>query len=220
VFFDNPFRPTLVVDNDDSEPQRARHAGIFSNPYPPRRFDPFGGNWDYDENPETRTAAAAKALDQAERDLADARERSAAAEKKRERSAQVEREATLTERKRILAILDSPVGQRNRRLAERVALETISSAEECIAALEGYERERAAAAIIRAGRTARGEDPYTPIVAGPTQHTVKMTPEGIIAAGKRARGELPCDSHSGPKTMVKATAEDILVAAKKARGEA
>jgi hypothetical protein len=148
VIFDNPFRPMLVVDNDDGSSPRSRHAGIFSNPYSPRMFDPLGGNWHYDDTPKARTEAASKALAQAERDLSDARERSAEADRKRERNAKLEREATLTERERIVSILSSPVGLRNPELAKRVALECISPADECIAALEDDERTRAVQAIV------------------------------------------------------------------------
>jgi hypothetical protein len=217
VIYNNPFQPFLAVDNDgDDTPRATRHAGIFSSSYAPRRFDPFAAAWSYDETPATRTAAAAKALDQAERDLADARARSAEADRKKERNSQIERAATLTERQRLIDILFSPVGLRNPSIAKRVAFETISPSAECIAALEGYERERAVEAIISAGRRARGEDPYAePIIPGPRQSTVKMNPEDIIAAGKRRRGQAAEDTMPPEGSL----AWQIVMAARRARGQ-
>jgi hypothetical protein len=201
-------RPTLVVDNGDDAPRATRHAGIFSNKYAPRMFDPFG-NVNY-------VGAAAKALDQAERDLADARARSAEADRKKERNSEIERAATLTERQRLIDILFSPVGLRNPSIAKRVAFETSSPSAECIAALKGYERENAVRAIVHAARRARGEDPHgEPIIPGPRQSTVKMNPEDIIAAGKRRRGQAAEDTMPPEGSL----AWQIVMAARRARGQ-
>jgi hypothetical protein len=128
-------------------------------------------------------ALAKKALEIAERDF----------EANKKRHAQLEHEATMTERKRIVAILYSPVALRHPRIAKRVALESDSPAHEAIEALEQYERENAAS-------------------------NAKATADLIIRAGRKARGELPCDVHAGPKNLVKVTSEEILAAARKARG--
>jgi hypothetical protein len=211
VIYNNPFQPFLAVDNDDT-PRATRH----SSSYAPRRFDPFGGDWSYDDTPESRTAAAAKAIDQAERDLADARKRSAAADRRNERSAQVEREATLAERSRLVSILTSPVAVRHPLIAKKVAFESNSPADECISALEQYERDNTVRAIVHAARLARGEDPHSePIIAGPKQHAIKMTPEAIEAASKRRRGEIVEDTMP-PKGSL---AWHIVMAARKARGQ-
>ena len=189
MIFGNPFLPQLVVDNDDT-PRATRHAGIFSNKYAPRRFDSFGSV--HDDAQETRTEAAAKALDAAEHELAAARQRTADADRKNERRAQLEREATLAERKRIVAILTSPVALRHPRIAKRVALESDSPADEAIAALEQYERENAAS-------------------------SAKAMADKIVHAGNVRRGLADAPVTAGPKRFVKAAAEEILAAARKAR---
>jgi hypothetical protein len=192
VIFDNPFLPHLVVDNDgDDTPRATRHAGIFSNKYAPRRFDPFG-SVHYHDAQETRTEAAAKALDAAERDLAAARQRTADADRKNERRARLEREATLTERSRILTILKSSVAARHPGLAKRVALESDSPADEAIAAMEEYERESAA-------------------------NSAKAMSDKIVHAGNVRRGLADAPVIVGPKVFVKTTAEEIIEAGKKAR---
>jgi hypothetical protein len=177
VIFRSPFQPFLAVDNDD-EPVRSRQADAF------RPFAPFA----------SRTEAAAKALEQAERDLEASRHRSAEADRKNERRAQLEKEATLAERKRIVAILTSPVALRHPRIAKRVALESDSPADEAIAALEQYERENAAS-------------------------RAKSTADLIVLAGKKMRGEIPCDVNAGPKKFTKFSAEEILAAARKRDGK-
>jgi hypothetical protein len=183
VIYNNPFqpfRPFLEVDNDD-EPPRARQA---------KAFDPFAPF-----TSRTRNEMATKALEQAERDLEGARKRAEEADRKRERSAKLEREATLAERKRILAILDAPVSRRHPRIAARVALESDSPAREAIAALEQYERENAA-------------------------REATSLADKIVHMGKVRRGEADAPvTGVGPKVLVRATAEAILQAAARARGE-
>ena len=179
MIFHNPFQPFLAVDNDDT-PVRPRQAAAF------RPFDPFT----------SRAALAAKALEQAERDLEASRHRSAEADRKNERRARLEKEATLAERKRIVAILTSPVALRHPRIAQRVALESDSPAHEAVEAMERYERESAASrakstaeAIVHMGRVRRGEVAAPVTGVGP-KVLVKMTPEDILAAGRKARGEV------------------------------
>jgi hypothetical protein len=169
VIYNNPFQPFLAVDNDDTT-VRSRQADAF------RPFAPFT----------SRTALATKALDQAERDLEGARNRASVADEKRREK--LEHEATMAEKKRIVAILTSPVAARLSSLAKRVAIESNSPAHEAIEALEQYERESAA-------------------------NSAKAASDLIILAGRKARGELPCDVNAGPKTPIKATAESILAAA-------
>jgi hypothetical protein len=177
VIFGNPFLPQLVVDNDDT----------------PRRFDSFGSV--HADAQETRTEAAAKALDASEHELAAARQRTADADRKNERRAHLEREATIAERKRIVSILTAPVALRHPRIAKRVALESDSPADECIAVLEQYERDNAAS------RT-------------------KSTADLIVLAGQMRRGEVAATvTGAGPKVLVKATSEEIIAAGRKARGE-
>ena len=174
MIFNNPFRPVLAVDNDDT-PVRSRQAAF-------RPFSPFA----------SRNALATKALDQAERDLEAARERASIADEKRRQK--LEHEATMAERTRILTILTSPVALRHPRIAKRVALESDSPAREAIEALEQYERETAASnakakadAIIRAGEMRRGLID-APITAGPKK-LVTTTSEEILAAARKARGQ-------------------------------
>jgi hypothetical protein len=172
VIYNNPFQPFLAVDNDET-PVRSRQADAF------RPFAPFT----------SRTALATKALDQAERDLEGARNRASVADEKRREK--LEHEATLAERSRILTILKSSVAARHPRLAKRVALESDSSADEAIEALEQYERENAAS-------------------------DAKSTAELIVEMGKVRRGEAAAPvTGAGPKVFVKATAESILAAARK-----
>ena len=165
---------------------------VVRNPFNPFMVEPASPPTTV-ANLERRAEMATKALEQAERDLETARNRAAAAdEKRRER---MEREGTLAERKRLMTILFSPVSLRHPRIAKRFAFESDSPADEAIEALEQYERENAA-------------------------NSAKAASDLIILAGRKARGELPCDVNAGPKTMAKATAELILAAARKARGEA
>ena len=164
MIYNNPFQPFLAVDNDDT-PVRSRQADAF------HPFTPFA----------SRTELATKALEQAERDLEASRHRSAEADRKNERRARLEKEATLAERKRIVAILTSPVALRHPRIAKRVALESDSPADEAIAALEQYERENAAS-------------------------NAKATSDLIILSGRKARGELPCEVTAGPKNFVRMSA--------------
>jgi hypothetical protein len=125
-------------------------------------------------------ALAKNALEIAERDF----------EANKKRHAQLEHEATMTERKRIVAILYSPVALRHPRIAKRVALESDSPAHEAIEALEQYERENAAS-------------------------NAKSLADQIVHMGSVRRGEAEATVTAGPKVFVKATAEGILAAAKK-----
>jgi hypothetical protein len=100
------------------------------------------------------------------------------------------RQATLAERERIKTILTNPISARQPRLAVDYAFKTDDPAEKAIAMMEASDRD-----------------------------STKSAADLIILAGRKARGELPCDVNAGPKTPVNATAESILAAARKARGE-
>lgn len=174
MIFHNPFQPFLAVDNDDT-PVRSRQADAF------RPFAPFT----------SRTALATKALDQAERDLEGARNRASVADKKRREK--LEHEATMAERKRIVAILASPVAARLSSFAKRVAIESDLPADEAVAALEQYEREKDASSakamadqIVHMGQVRRGLAAATVTGAGPKVF-VKTSAEEIVAAAAKAR---------------------------------
>ena len=95
---------------------------------------------------ERRATMAARALAQAEDDLSTEKTRRGMAtedDARAERISRIEREAILTERKRILAILDAPVAVRRPRLARKF-IESDVPARDTIEAMEGYERESAA----------------------------------------------------------------------------
>ena len=145
-------------------------------------------------NLERRAEMAARALEQAERDLAAARQRTPVEDddddRKKERLAKWEREGALDERERIRAILTSPIAARQPRLAEKFALESDAPARDAVAAMEAADRDAAA------GRA-------------------KSTAELIVEMGKVRRGEVAAPVTAGPKILVRATAESILAAAKK-----
>ena len=140
---------------------------------------------------------AARALAQAEDDLSAEKTRRGMTtedDARAERISRIEREAILTERKRILAILDAPVAVRQPRLARKF-VDSAVPAREAVDGMEQYERENAASRakstadlIVLAGQMRRGEV-STPVTGAGPKVLVKMTPEGIILAGKKARGE-------------------------------
>jgi hypothetical protein len=148
-------------------------------------------------NLERRATMAARALAQAEDDLdTEKRRRGMAAEDdaRAERISRVGREATMTERKRILTILDAPVAVRQPRLARKF-VDSAVPAREAIEAMEDYERENAAS-------------------------NAKATADKIVHMGKVRRGEVDAPvTGVGPKNLIRATSEDILRAAARARGE-
>jgi hypothetical protein len=149
-------------------------------------------------NLEKRAEMAAKALEQAERDLAAARQRTPVEDddddRKKERLAKWEREGTLAERERIKTILTSPVALRQTRLAEAYAFDSDDTAEKAIAMMEAADRADA-------------------------ESSAKATAGLIVLAGKKMRGLIPCDVNAGPKKFTKFTAEDILAAARKRDGK-
>jgi hypothetical protein len=185
VIYNNPFQPFLAVDNDD-EPVRSRQA---------KAFDPFAPF-----TSRTRTEIAARALEQAERDLAAARQRTPVEDddddRKKERLAKWKREGTLAERERIKTILTSPVALQQPRLADTFAFKSDIPAAEAIAAMEA-----------QAPR------------ADATQRTARETADLITLAAKRAHGLVPCEVTAGPKVFVKMTPEAIIAAARKAHGQ-
>ena len=148
-------------------------------------------------NLERRLSMAERAAEQARTDLdAEKTRRGMATEDdaRAERIARIEREATMTERKRILAILDAPVAVRQPRLAKKF-VDSDVPARDAIEAMEGYERETAAS-------------------------RAKSTADLIVVAGQMRRGEVAARvTGAGPKAFVKTTAEEILAAGRKARGE-
>jgi hypothetical protein len=149
-------------------------------------------------NLEKRAEMAARALEQAQRDLAAARQRvpddDDDDDRKKERLAKWEREGTLAERERIKAILTAPIAARQPRLAEAYAFKSDDSAAKAIAFMEAADRADAAG-------------------------SAKATADRVIIAGKKARGELPCDVSAGPQVFVKFSAEEILAAARKRDGK-
>jgi predicted RNA-binding Zn ribbon-like protein len=141
----------------------------------------------------------AKALAQAERDLEAARQRASVDDdddRKKERLAKWERQGVLDERERIKTILTSPVAARQPHLADTFAFQSDIPAAKAIAAMEA-QAPRAAAA----------------------QRTSKETADLIVLAGQRARGLVPCEVMAGPKVFVRMTPEEIIAAAKKARSQ-
>ena len=139
-------------------------------------------------NLEKRADMAARALDQAQRDLAAARQR-VPDEDDEEMKASYRRGA-LAERERIRLILTSPVAARQTHLAEAYAFDSDDSADKAIAMMKSC-------------------------AAAASQRTAKETSDLIVLAARRARGELPCETTAGPKVFVAATVEGILAAAKK-----
>jgi hypothetical protein len=178
VIYNNPFQPFLAVDNDDT-PVKSRQA---------KAFDPFAPF-----TSRTRNEMAARALEQAEKDLEGARNRASGADEKRREK--LEREGTLAERERIKTILTSPIAARQPRLAEAYAFKSDDSAAKAIAMMESADRDAA-------------------------QSGAKSTADLIVLAGQMRRGEVAAPmTGAGPKVFVKTTAEEIIKAGKKARGE-
>jgi predicted RNA-binding Zn ribbon-like protein len=149
-------------------------------------------------NLEKRADTAARALEQAERDLEAARRRAPFEDddRKKERLAKWEREGALAERERIKSILTSPIAARQPRLADTFAFQSDIPAAEAIAAMEAQAPPAAA-----------------------SQRTAKETADLIILAGRRARGEVACEVTAGPRVFVRMTPEGIIAAAKKARSQ-
>ena len=143
-------------------------------------------------NLEKRAEMAARALEQAERDLAAARQRVPSDDDAEKKLAEWRRQGALAERERIRLILTSPAAARQTRLADVYAFETDTPAADAIAMME----------------TAS---------AAASQRSAKETSDLIVLAGRRARGELPCEVTAGPKVFVRMTSEEIISAAKKAR---
>ena len=163
-----------------------RHK-IFDNP-----FRPFAEQIAPDNRISTleqRAEKAEAALHAARRDLAAERERSGLA-------AEVDVEAARRkERKRIHAIMTSPVAALEPVAAWTFALRTDTSAKEAVELMEKS-------------------------VAELPEAIAKVTADAIVNAGKMARGEIPAPvTGVGPKTLVKTSAEQIILAGKKARGE-
>ena len=138
---------------------------------------------------------AARALAQAEDDLSTEKTRRGMAtedDARAERISRIEREAILTERKRILAILDAPVAVRRPRLARKF-IESDVPARDTIEAMEGYERENAAS-------------------------RAKSAADLIVLAGPCRRGEVAARvTGAGPKAFVKTTAEEIIASRQKSK---
>jgi hypothetical protein len=145
-------------------------------------------------NLERRAEMAARALEQAERDLAAARQRTPVEDddddRKKERLAKWEREGTLAERERIKAILTAPIAARQPRLAEAYAFKSDDSAAKAIAMMEATDRADAAS-------------------------SAKAMADKIVHMGQVRRGLAAAPVTAGPKILVRATAESILAAAKK-----
>jgi hypothetical protein len=153
-------------------------------------FRPFGEPIAPDNrisNLEQRAEKAETALHAARRDLAAERERNGLA-------AEIDvAAARRKERKRIDAIMSSPVASLMWDVASTFALKTSTPAAEAIAIMEASSEESPEAAT-------------------------KALSDQIILAGKMRRGEVPTPvAGVGPKTFVKATAEEIINAARKAR---
>jgi hypothetical protein len=145
-------------------------------------------------NLERRAEMAAQALQQARRDLEAARQRIPVEDdddKADGRYAQYRRQGALDERERIKAILTAPVAARQPRLAEAYAFKSDDSADKAIAMMEAADRADA-------------------------ESRAKTTAYLIILAGKRARGLVACEVMAGPKVFVKMTPEAIIAAARKA----
>jgi hypothetical protein len=145
------------------------------------------------ENLERRLSMAERAADQARRDLDAAKSRKGL-QGEDEKTSRWYRQAVLDERARILAILTNPIALRQPRLAEKFALESDVPARDAIAAMEENERVNAAG-------------------------SAKSLAAKIIHAGEVRRGLADAPTTAAPKRFVKATPEDILAAARKARGQ-
>ena len=135
-------------------------------------------------NLEKRADMAARALDQAQRDLAAARQR-VPDEDDEEMKASYRRGA-LAERERIRLILTSPVAARQTHLAKAYAFDSDDSADKaiammksCAAAASQRTAKETSDLIVLAGKKARGET-----TAGPKVF-VAATVEGILAAAKK-----------------------------------
>jgi hypothetical protein len=142
-------------------------------------------------NLEKRADMAARALDQAQRDLAAARQRVPDDDDdKDDKIARRARQGTLDERERIRVILTSPIAARQPLLADTFAFQSDIPAAEAVAAMEA-------------------QAPH----ADATQRSAKEMAAKIVHMGKVRRGEAAATA--GPKVFVKATAQSILAAAKK-----
>jgi hypothetical protein len=145
--------------------------------------------------PDNRVANLEKRAEQAETALHAARRDLAVERERNGLAAEVDVEAARRkERKRIHAIMSAPVALLMPDVAYTFALKTHTPAAEVIAIMEA-------------------SSPGAPEAA------TKALSEQIILSGKMRRGEVPCDVHAGPKTMVKATADGILAAARKRDGK-
>jgi hypothetical protein len=123
-------------------------------------------------NLEKRADMAARALDQAQRDLAAARQR-VPDEDDEEMKASYRRGA-LAERERIRLILTSPVAARQTHLAEAYAFDSDDSADKAIAMMKSC-------------------------AAAASQRTAKETSDLIVLAGKKARGDSPAKPRPAQK---------------------
>jgi hypothetical protein len=145
--------------------------------------------------PDNRVSNLERRAEQAETALHAARRDLAAERERNGLGAEVDAEAARRkERKRIDAIMSSPAALLMPEVAYTFAFKTHTPVAEAIAIMEASAKE-------------------SPEVAA------KALAAQITLSGKKARGEVPCDVHAGPKTMIKATAESILAAARKARGQ-
>jgi hypothetical protein len=144
--------------------------------------------------PDNRVANLEKRAEQAETALHAARRDLAVERERNGLAAEVDVEAARRkERKRIHAIMSAPVALLMPDVAFTFALKTHTPAAEAIAIMEASSKE-------------------APELA------TKAASDLIILAGRKARGEIPCDVTAGPKVFVKTSAEEILAAGRKAGG--
>jgi hypothetical protein len=167
----------------------SRHFDLFAMPQAPLA------------NLRRRVEYQERALEQARSDLTAERARKGLQVEDDDReddgnAARWRRQGALDERARILAILTNPIAARQPHLADTFAFKSDIPAAEAIAAMEA-----------QAPR------------ADATQRSAKATADLIELAGKRARGEVPCAVTAGPKRFVRMTPEAIIAAARKAHGQ-
>jgi hypothetical protein len=120
----------------------------------------------------------------------------AEADDKEEKIERWVRQGALDQCERIKTILTSPIAAKQPLLADTFAFKSDIPAAVAIAAMEA--------------QTPR---------ADATQRTAKENADLIILAGRMARGEAPTPVTAGPKVFVRMTPEEISAAARKARGQ-
>jgi hypothetical protein len=163
------------------------HRNMFDNPFRP--FSQQSAPDNRISNLEQRAEKAETSLHAARRDVAAERERTGLA-------AEVDVEAARRkERKRIDAIMSSPVALLMPEVAYTFAFKTHTPPAEAIAIMEASAK-------------------------GSPEAATKAMADKIVVAGQIRRGEVPAPvTGASPKTLVKATAESILAAGRQARGE-